>query len=242
MWQFAEAVAGIGDACRALRIPITGGNVSLYNETDGRAILPTPVIGVVGLIEDASQVRTRVFPAAGMDIVLFGRNRGELGGSEYLKTICGLLRGRPPALDLQDEANLQRLIVDLTRRGLVGSLHDCAEGGVAVSLAECCFEGGGVGADVSLPPADTDGSVDLAAATLFGESATRVIASVSPAHLQSVLDAANSAGVPATHIGRTGGSRVTIRLAGETVVDVPLSEAEAAWSESIQMRLEKQAG
>src|SRR6187551_378529 len=107
MWQFAKAVEGIGAACRGLDIPITGGNVSLYNETDGKAVLPTPVIGVVGLIEDASRLTLRAFPEAGLDIVLLGDNPGELGGSEYLKTIHGLVRGVPPALDLAREKSLQ---------------------------------------------------------------------------------------------------------------------------------------
>ena len=113
MWQFAEAVAGIGEACRALDIPITGGNVSLYNETDGAPILPTPVIGVVGVIEDASTVRARAFPADGLSIVLIGENHGELGGSEYLKTVHGLLRGGLQRSTLRAEAALQRLLVDL---------------------------------------------------------------------------------------------------------------------------------
>ena len=112
MWQFAQAVEGIGDACRALDIPITGGNVSLYNETDGRAVLPTPVLGVVGLIEDADRVVRRVFQAAGDTIVLLGESKPELGGSEYLHTMHGLTRGLPPPLDLAREAALQRLLVD----------------------------------------------------------------------------------------------------------------------------------
>jgi phosphoribosylformylglycinamidine synthase len=137
MWQFAEAVAGLGEACRALDIPITGGNVSLYNETDGRAVLPSPVIGVVGVAERASSIRTRVFPRAGLEIVLVGDNRGELGGSEWLSTLHGLLRGRPPVLDLDREKALQTLLVGLAAEGRIQSAHDCAEGGWAVALAEC---------------------------------------------------------------------------------------------------------
>src|SRR6185436_14373209 len=119
MWQFARAVAGLGDACRALDIPITGGNVSLYNETDGKAILPTPVIGVVGVIEDASRLTLRAFPESALDIVLLGDNLGELGGSEYLKTIHGLVRGVPPALDLARERALQRVLVELSSARLI---------------------------------------------------------------------------------------------------------------------------
>ncbi|HEX7779796.1 MAG TPA: phosphoribosylformylglycinamidine synthase subunit PurL, partial [Vicinamibacterales bacterium] len=124
MWQFAEAVAGLGEACRALDIPVTGGNVSLYNETDGRAILPTPVVGVVGLLQDAANVRGRVFPEEHLEILLLGEGRGELGGSEYLKATFGLIRGVPPTLDLGRERALQRLVVDLISRGLIRSAHD----------------------------------------------------------------------------------------------------------------------
>ena len=116
MWQFAQAVEGIGEACRALGVPITGGNVSLYNETDGRAIYPTPVIGVVGLLEHADRVLGRPIPGnPATSIVLLGDGRGELGGSEYLKVVHGLVRGVPPALDLDAERALQELLVDARR-------------------------------------------------------------------------------------------------------------------------------
>ena len=181
MWQFAEAVAGIGEACRAFEIPITGGNVSLYNETEGRAILPTPVLGVVGLIEDQSAVLGRVFPASDATIVLLGENRGELGGSEYLQTIHGLLRGVPPAIDLKQERALQTLLPALASEKLIQSAHDVSEGGFAVALAECCFDTGGRGADVDLPrPADARRAIWCRAtiAALFGESVPQVIVSV----------------------------------------------------------------
>ena len=239
MWQFAEAVAGIGEACRALEIPITGGNVSLYNETDGRPILPTPVIGVVGVVEDARRVRARVFPGEGLDIVLLGVGRGELGGSEYLKTLHGLIRGVPPRLDLAVERALQGLLVDLVARGLVSSAHDCAEGGLAVTLAECCFGSGGVGADVDVPASASDGGVDRLAATLFGESASRVIVSVDPQATAGVLAAARSAGVEAARIGRTGGPRLVVRVSGAAEIDCRVEDAERVWSESIETRLDE---
>ena len=153
MWQFAEAVAGIGEACRALDIPITGGNVSLYNETDGKPILPTPVLGVVGLVEHADRIVTRTFKGDAA-IVLLGTTKGELGGSEYLQRQHGLLRGVPPALDLDAEKRLQQLLVSLAADGLVQSAHDCAEGGLAVTIAECSFDTGGIGADVDIPAVD----------------------------------------------------------------------------------------
>jgi phosphoribosylformylglycinamidine synthase len=230
MWQFAEAVAGLGEACRALEIPITGGNVSLYNETDGRAILPTPVIGVVGLLSDASRVRGRVFPGDGLEIVQFGTGAGELGGSEFLKTMHGVIRGVPPGLDLARERALLGVLVDLIGRGLLASAHDCAEGGFAVALAECCFEAGGLGAAVSIPGVNPDDGADRLAATLFGESPTRVIAGVAPQDLSAVIAAATRAGVPAARIGRTGGHAIQIAVDDVVVVDVSVSDAEARWS------------
>ncbi|MEO7888821.1 MAG: phosphoribosylformylglycinamidine synthase subunit PurL [Vicinamibacterales bacterium] len=234
MWQFAEAVAGIGEASRALDIPITGGNVSLYNETDGRSILPTPVLGVVGLIEDAACVRARIFPAEGLHVVLVGENAGELGGSEYLKVMHGLLRGVPPALNLERELALQRLLVELIAEGRIESAHDCSEGGLAVTLAECCFETGGIGAEVDVRSASSTGGVDLMAATLFGESATRVVLSVTTDNLERVLDAARRAGVPAERVGRTGGQAIRVRVDGRAVLDVAVADAERRWATAIE--------
>ena len=241
MWQFAEAVAGIGEACRALDTPITGGNVSLYNETEGKAILPTPVIGVVGVLEDASKVLTRQFPASGLEIVLLGDNRGELGGSEYLKTLHGLLRGKPPALDLDRERRLQRLLVELAAAGSITSAHDCSEGGFAVTLAECCFGTGALGASVSIERAASDGGVDLLAATLFGESASRVVVSTPVEQVSKVIDAARAAGVPATRIGRTGGRTIRIAVDGTVHIDCAVGEAEARWTASLPNWLDGRA-
>src|SRR5580765_2122649 len=172
MWQFGQAVEGIGAACRALGVPITGGNVSLYNETDGRAVYPTPVIGVVGLLDHADRVVSSRFKESGDVVVLFGEGRSELGGSEYLKVVYDLVQGVPPALDLERERGLQELVVALAEERLIRSAHDCSDGGLAVTLAECCFDSAGIGADVSidrLAVARAE-SVNRAAA-LFGESA-----------------------------------------------------------------------
>jgi phosphoribosylformylglycinamidine synthase len=241
MWQFAKAVEGIGAACRALDVPITGGNVSLYNETEGSGILPTPVIGVVGVLEDASTVLTRAFPSSGLDVVLLGENPGELGGSEYLKTVHGVIRGVPPVLDLPRERALHLLLVQLARDGAIQSAHDCADGGFAIALAECCFDGSTAGAEVDIDPAASDGGVDRLAATLFGESASRVIVSARPAQTQAVLAAAAAAGVPARLIGRTGGSAIRISVAGETALNVSVTEAEARWRSSLSNWLDGQA-
>ena len=168
MWQFARAVEGIGAACRALGVPITGGNVSLYNETDGRAIYPTPVIGVVGLLEHADRFVCRRVQGPGDVVILFGEGRGELGGTEYLKLAYDVVRGLPPALDLDAERALQALVVALADGRLIRSAHDCADGGIAVTLAECCFDTGGVGIEASIDEVKVgrDAALNRAAALL----------------------------------------------------------------------------
>jgi phosphoribosylformylglycinamidine synthase len=236
MWQFAEAVKGISEACRALDVPITGGNVSLYNETDGKAIYPTPVIGIVGLIDHVDRVLTRRFSRSGDVIVLLGEGRGELGGSEYLNSIHGLVRGVPPALDLAAERALQRLLVSLAAQRLVHSAHDCADGGLAVTLAECTFGTGGIGAEVSIDDVRVSGNARMnVAAALFGESASRVVVSTSADSLTEVLQAAAAARVPARVIGETGGNRLRIAVAGVTEVDVAIDQAESAWGGAIEL-------
>jgi phosphoribosylformylglycinamidine synthase len=234
MWQFAKAVEGIGHACRALDVPITGGNVSLYNETDGKAIYPTPVIGVVGLLEHADRVVSRRFQSAGDVIVAFGTNRGELGGSEYLKVAHGRVRGLPPSIDLEAERTLHALLVDLANDRLMRSAHDCSDGGMAVTLAECCFDTGGIGANVDIEAVAVSGldAVDRAAA-LFGESASRVLVSVAGDRLAQVLERAKAAAVPARVVGHTSGSRITISVGGELAIDVSVDEAERVWSSAL---------
>jgi phosphoribosylformylglycinamidine synthase II len=241
MWQIAEAVRGIGDACRALSTPITGGNVSLYNETEGRAIFPTPVLGVVGLLDDASKTTTRTFKTVGSAVVLLGDNLGEIGGSEYLASIHNLVSGRPPALDLKREAALQALIVKLIRDGCIESAHDCSEGGLAIALAECTFDSGGIG--VSADVTEVSAIEGFAAnATLFGESASRIVVSVASAHLDAVMTAADEAGVTAREIGRVGGDNIRLSVNGTVAVDIPVSVAETAWATAIERKMQKAEG
>jgi phosphoribosylformylglycinamidine synthase len=237
IWQFGEAVRGIGDACRVLDVPITGGNVSLYNETEGRAIFPTPVLGVVGLIEDASRTCTRTFKQPGAVVILLGDNRGELGGSEYLARLHGAVQGMPPVLDLDRERALQRLIVQLIRSGAVQSAHDCAEGGLAVALAECAFDSGGLGLTADLPVAAGAAGPFEMHATLFGESASRIVVSAAPEARARVLAAATAAGVPATVIGEAGGSRIRIAVGGTDAVDCAVAVAESAWATAIEQTM-----
>jgi phosphoribosylformylglycinamidine synthase len=238
MWQFARAVEGMGAACRALDIPITGGNVSLYNETDGSGVLPTPVIGVVGLVENADRIVGRAFRSEGDIVVLLGETKNELGGSEFLHVVHDQIRGVPPRLDLSREAALQRLLVDGAAAGLIRSAHDCAEGGVAVTVAECCFD------------AKTGVKVDLAAvadapseygdtATLFGESASRVVVSVAPAQVAELLSMSAKAGVPARQVGRVGGSRIQIAVEGRPVITESVADAERIWAAAIESWFEQ---
>ena len=239
MWQFVQAVDGIAEACRALGIPITGGNVSLYNETDGEAIHPTPVLGVVGVVEDVTRTLSRVFRQSGAVIMLLGESTAELGGSEYLKVMHSLVRGVPPALDLVREGALQRLVVAAARNSLLQSAHDCAEGGLAVALAECCFDSGGIGANVTIPAVTCEAGSDIArTAALFGESASRVLVSVAEKQVGELCARARAAGVPATVIGRTGGSRLQIRVDDSAAVDVNLDEAERIWSTGLSRYFE----
>jgi len=231
MWQIVEGIEGIAEACRALGVPITGGNVSLYNETDGKAIYPTPILGVVGLIEDASRVTTRVFRGGGDAVMLLGEDRGELGGSEYLKTMHGLVRGDAPALDLAREAALIRLVTSAIGDGLIRSAHDCSDGGLAVTLAECCFDSGGLGV-----------SVDLSTALeLFSETASRIVVSVDASKEKDILQRAAAAGVPARRIGTTGGDRLKITIDGTAAIDVAVAEAERIWSTALEQFFKRTA-
>jgi phosphoribosylformylglycinamidine synthase len=235
MWQFVEAVEGLAEACQALDIPITGGNVSLYNETDGRAIYPTPIIGVLGLLDDARRVLGRSFLRAGDEIVLLGEGFGELGGSEYLKVVHDLVKGQPPRLDLARERSLITLLTRAAAGGLLHSAHDCSDGGVAVTLAESAFDSGGVGLEVDLPAAPGTG-LTAVAGTLFGESASRAIVTLSPDARATLMQIAADLGVPALAIGVTGGPMIRIAVAGELVIERALAEAEEAWKTSLERR------
>ena len=244
MWQFVEAVEGLAEACRALDIPITGGNVSLYNETDGRAIYPTPVIGVVGLIEDASRVVARTFRQAGDEIVLLGEGFGELGGSEYLKVVAGVVQGKPPCLDLERERALIDLVARAASTGLLHSAHDCSDGGIAVTLAECAFDTGGIGLEVDIPAAmrsGVSGPGATAAATLFGESASRIVVSVEPDKRDGLMQMAAALGVAARAIGFTGGPRLRMSIAGEPAIDCAVARAEQTWAASLERRLSRRS-
>ena len=223
-----------------LEIPVTGGNVSLYNETEGRAIFPTPVLGIVGLLEDASKVATRIFKQSGALVVVLGDNRGELGGSEYLAQMHGLVRGVPPTLDLDRERAVQSLVVRAIDEGWIDSAHDCAEGGLAITLAECTFDSGGIGVRVDVPVANSELGAHAVNATLFGESASRIVVSTTSERLALLLAAAQAAGVPAAVIGKTGGDRIQIAVNGRVEIDSAVGAAEEIWSTAIERRMKKE--
>ena len=238
MWQFVKAVEGMGAACRALDIPITGGNVSLYNETDGRGVLPTPVLGVVGLIEDASTVVRRLVPARGRRRHPARREQARAGRQRVSEDDARPGAGR--AAGARPRARRPRCSgcwSPARAQGLFKSAHDCAEGGVAVTVAECCFSGT-PGVDVDLPPVDAEaGFGDIA--TLFGESASRAVVSVAAAREREALELAGKAGVPAAVIGRVGGGRVRLSIAGRRVIDEAVDTAERIWDGAIASRFER---
>jgi len=224
MWQFAEACRGLKDACVALGIPVTGGNVSLYNQTGSTAILPTPVVAVLGVVDDVRRRTPTGFPGEGDVIVHLGRTREELSGSEWSQVVHGHLGGLPPQVDLRDEANLGRLLVEAARGGYLTSAHDMSDGGLAQALVESCVRHG-VGATVSLLGDPFVG--------LFSESAARAIVTVRPDRLDAFLTMAASLGVPAGEIGRTGGSALVVTDRFE----IPLDELGAAWRDTLPAAL-----
>jgi phosphoribosylformylglycinamidine synthase len=224
MWQLAEAIRGIGDACRALEVPVVSGNVSLYNETDGKAIQPTPAVAVVGLVEDVTCTTVAWFRQPGDEIALLGppwTGAPEVGGSE-LAAMAGLIRGRPPKLDLVLEKTVQTACRSLVRAGLLSSAHDCSDGGLAVALAECCMMGPAwqrLGAKVALPVA-----ASRAELALFSEEPSRILISFAPERGNEVRALAQAAGAPLLRLGEVGGDE--LEITGNCRVSVTaLSEA-----------------
>jgi len=255
MWQFRECVRGISAACRAFGTPVTGGNVSLYNESPSGAIDPTPIIGMVGLIEAKGprlkaegskktkssktlqpsayslQPMTASFKDEGDLILLLGTTREELGGSEYLKVIHQRKQGKPSNVDLTAERRLQRLLIESIGVGLVKSAHDCAEGGLLVTLAECCMmdHDRQIGAAIEDQPATSI----RADAWLFGESAGRAIVTCEAFHRDRLLALARKRQVPCQVIGRVGGRRLSV----SPWIDLPIDELQQTWRQSLARHL-----
>jgi phosphoribosylformylglycinamidine (FGAM) synthase-like enzyme len=239
MWQFSQTIDGITKACEELEIPITGGNVSFYNETLGEGIYPTPVLGVVGILDDVHKTAKMHFAAAGRTIVLLRAGdvgditdvKSEFGSSEYAKEILGTLWGYPPELDLEKEAALQKAVIELIQLGLVESVHDCSDGGIAVALAEKAFPKG-IGARVNLVSGELPAEF-----VLFGEDASRILLSCDAGKVAGIQQVAGKFGIFADVIGETGSDRVEISLDGEIVVSAAVAELSEGYEGALEAAL-----
>jgi phosphoribosylformylglycinamidine synthase len=226
MWQLAESVRGLADGCAALGVPVTGGNVSLYNQTGDTAILPTPVVGVLGVIDDVARRTPIGWRDSGLAIYQLGETRAELDGSTWASVVHGHLGGQPPALDLDAERRLAEVLVEASRQGLIESAHDGSDGGLAQALVESALRGG-VGCRIDLP-AGTDPFV-----ALFSESASRAVVAVRPESEAQFGELCAGVGAPAQRIGVTEGTGDAARLSVTGQFDVPLPELRAAWSATL---------
>jgi phosphoribosylformylglycinamidine synthase len=232
LWQFAEAVEGIAEACRSLDLPVVGGNVSLYNETLDRPILPTPIVGVVGVLDDAALLATQWFKDAGERVALLGPDAVSLGGSEYLWARHGQVAGRLAPLDLELERRVQGAVRAAIGAGLVTAAHDCSEGGVAVALAEACVTGPGrLGCLATLPATARRDEA------LFGEGPSRVVVSVESGRVREFEALMAESAIPWRWIGTTGGDRLRLQVGADTVVDAGLDRIEHAWRNGFERHM-----
>jgi phosphoribosylformylglycinamidine synthase len=241
MWSFSEVIDGMAEACRAFQTPVVSGNVSFYNETEGRGILPTPVIGMVGLINDVRRVVQPGFKQAGDIIALLGTTEDDLSLGEYAAVIEGrttdemIREGRVPRLDLERERAVQDACLRAAEAGLLNSAHDCADGGLAVALAESCFS--------SLNHAASGAQVELHGALshsahLFSESPSRIIISFAPQAAGQIEEIAANALCPLTHLGHVGTDQLRITADGEELISLSVNELEQAWRSSLGAALQ----
>ncbi|MDQ2938338.1 MAG: phosphoribosylformylglycinamidine synthase subunit PurL [Acidobacteriota bacterium] len=251
MWSFSEVIDGMAEACRAFNTPVVSGNVSFYNETEGRGILPTPVIGMIGLVEDVRRVIQPGFKKDGDLIALLGITSDDLANSEYAACIDGvstdamIANGIVPKINLQAERAVQSACLEAAEAGLLASAHDCSDGGLAIALAECSFASlnhPAIGADIAIPRSLTNSFP--ATTTLFSESPSRIIISFPESSRASIENLAERESCPLTVIGRVGGNRLRIKLhtekgeEAEEVISVSVSELENVWRTSLSTRLE----
>ncbi|HXM35965.1 MAG TPA: phosphoribosylformylglycinamidine synthase subunit PurL [Pyrinomonadaceae bacterium] len=244
MWSFSEVIDGMAEACRALNTPVVSGNVSFYNETEGHGILPTPVIGMVGLIEDVRRVIQPGFKHEGDVIALLGETNDDLSISEYTATVEGqstdvmIAQGRVPRINLDNELAVQQTCLEAAEAGLLYSAHDCSDGGLAVALAECCFASlntAAIGAEVDLD------SVLSATSLLFSESPSRIIVSFAQGSLEAIKGFASGRRCPFTVLGTTKGVRLRINVHGEKIIDVDVADLESVWRTSLSKKLAAEA-
>jgi phosphoribosylformylglycinamidine synthase len=244
MWSFSEVIDGMAEACTVFNTPVISGNVSFYNETEGRGILPTPVIGMVGLMEDVRRVLQPGFKRAGDLVGLLGRTSDELGVSEYAATVEGrsvaelIATGEVPRIDLKLERAIQDTCLEAAETGLLESAHDCSDGGLAVAIAECCFSSlnrEAVGAELEMTePLSTTSQ-------LFSESPSRIVISFDAAHLEVIEALAARNQVPFSVLGETGGANLIIKTNGEVAVDRTVAELESAWRNALPQKLAAEA-
>ncbi|HEX4086283.1 MAG TPA: phosphoribosylformylglycinamidine synthase subunit PurL [Chthoniobacteraceae bacterium] len=233
-WQLRECVEGLAEACREFGTPVTGGNVSLYNQSPAGAVDPTPTVGMVGIIHSPAHITTQAFKGAGDAILLLGDIGGEMGGSHYVKVIHGRKAGTPPRLDYAKEKRVQEAVRSLIRMGLVRSAHDCSEGGLAVALAESCISGAeAIGAEIDLTRFGNLPDGEL----LFNESQSRIVISVRRENAAAALALAEWQGVPTHRLGFTGGKHLRIK-SGEREWPWLVSDLHAAWWNSIGEAME----
>ena len=232
-WQFKESVRGIGDACRALNTPVTGGNVSFYNENPTGAIYPTPVIGMLGYLEHYENALGSHFRREGDAVIVLGAPRGNVGGSEYLKLVHGLTGGDAPELDLEYEKRLHELCLTLNDRRLISSAHDISDGGLAVALAECCIlpEGRIIGARTRI---ELTRRADV---ELFAEDQSRIIISARKDYVGAILQHAAEQRIEAYNVGQTGGSSLVI----EGLIDISIEEIRQIYERSMGKTMETPA-
>ena len=241
MWSFSEVVDGISEACEAFETPIISGNVSFYNETDGRGILPTPTIGMVGLLEDIRKLITQGFKAEGDLIAVLGETKEDLAASEYAQTILGLStaelieNGILPEIDLDFEKRVQETLLKLADAFLVKSAHDCADGGLATAIAESCFSSlnnQANGAEIELSGRENVSAESL----LFGETPSRIVISFAPENLEKVKETVGD--LPFEIIGQVAGEKLTFKIDGEEKISASIKELETAWKTSLESQLE----
>jgi phosphoribosylformylglycinamidine synthase len=221
-WQLEESVKGISEACEALEVPVISGNVSLNNESNGEAIYPTPIIGMAGMIEDCDQLCTMSFKNDGDFIVLIGENREEIGGSEYLKVFHALEKGLPPQIDLSAEKSVQDACRESIQAGILSSAHDCADGGLAVTLAECCITGKR-GAKVEINHRIRNDAL------LFGETQSRIVVSLPVKNLDSFKEIAHKYEAPIQILGKVEGNSLKIG----NLIDIEVEQLKKAWERDI---------
>jgi phosphoribosylformylglycinamidine synthase len=231
-WTFAECIEGMSESCRVLETPVTGGNVSFYNEDPERIVYPTPVVGMIGLVEDIKYITTQWFKREGDLIVLLGKNKEELGGTEFLKVIHNLTKGEPPVLDLDYEKRVQQACLKLIKSGIVKSAHDCSEGGLAVALAECCLTSGNnlrLGAEIEIQDNLREDAL------LFGETQSRIILSLEEKDLPQFEKLVKEYDIDYAIIGKVGGENIKLN----NWINLPVKKIKGKFYNSIPEIMEK---